>query len=61
MGLIDKATMHKRDKQKDYTYNTGNFNHYLVITYNGVKSAKLLNPYGVHLKLIQYCKKFILQ
>ena len=42
-------------------YSTGNYTHYLVITYNGVQSAKTLNHYAVHLTPIQYCKSTILQ
>ena len=29
----------------------GTYSHYLVITYNGVQSEKILNHYAVHLKL----------
>ena len=42
-------------------YSTGNYTHYLVITYNGEQSAKTLNHYAVHLTPIQYCKSTILQ
>ena len=43
--------MYEIEKQQGYTVSTGNYNHYLAITYNGVKSAKILNHYAVHLKL----------
>ena len=40
----------------------GNYTQYLVITYNGIQSAKKeKNHYTTHLKLTQYCKSTILQ
>ena len=33
----------------------GNYSH-LVITYNRIKSVKIVYYYAVHLKLTQYCK-----
>ena len=30
----------------------GNYSHYLVITFNGVKSVKVSNHYAAYLKLI---------
>ena len=38
--------MYEIEKQQGYTVSTGNYNHYLAITYNGVKSAKILNHYA---------------
>ena len=51
----------KTDEQKDVLYITGNCIHYLITTYNGIQSAKLLNLYAVRLKLTQYCKSTIAQ
>ena len=39
---------------KDILYGIGYYSHYLVITYNGVYSAKILIHYVVLLKIIQY-------
>ena len=36
---------------KDVLYSTGNYSHYLLVTFNGVQSVKILNYYAVHLKL----------
>lgn len=46
---------------KDLLYSTENYTHYLVITYNGTESAKILNHYAIHLKLKQHCISTILQ
>lgn len=35
---------------KDILYSTVNYSHYLVITYYGVSSAKVLNHYAIYLK-----------
>ena len=37
-GMRDTNSMHKTDKEKDIFYSTGNFNHFLVITYAVLKS-----------------------
>ena len=37
---------------KDILCSTGNYSHYLVITFNKVLSVKILNHYAVYLKLI---------
>ena len=31
-------------------YSTGNYSHYLVMTFNGVQSVKTLHHYAIHLK-----------
>ena len=46
---------------KDTLYGTGNYTHYLVLTYNRIQSAKIQYHCAVHLKLILYCKPTILQ
>ena len=35
-GIKDTNSMHKIDKEKDIFYSTGNFSHFLVITYYAV-------------------------
>ena len=37
---------------KDILYSTGKYSHYLIITFNGAKSIKILNPFAIPLKLI---------
>ena len=56
---------------KDLLYSTGNYTHYLVITYNGKESKKNIylkkniymkpNHFAVHLKLTQHCKSAVFQ
>ena len=45
----------KQDKQRRFmVYSTGNYIYYLIVTHNGIQSAKVLNT--IHLKLTQ-CHK----
>ena len=49
----------KQITNKDLLYSIGNCTQYLMITYNGKEPKKVytkLNPFAIHLKLIQHCK-----
>jgi len=59
MGYQIQTTMYKT-ANKNVVYDTGNFGHHLVITYNGLQS-EIYRITAVHLKLIKYCKSNMLQ
>ena len=45
--------MYEIDKQQGYiVHSTGNYSHYLVVTYNREQSIKILNCCLTHLKLV---------
>ena len=35
-GKEVQSTMYKLEKHKDILYNTGNYSHYVIVTFNGV-------------------------
>ena len=37
-------------RNKDTLYSTGNYSHYIVITFHGIEAIKILNHYAVYLK-----------
>ena len=54
--------MYKTDEQQRYAVQHRELSsHYLVITYNGVYSTKILHHWAMHLKLTQYYKSTIPQ
>ena len=46
----------KQISNKDLPYSVEHYTQYLVITYNEIQYAKILDHYAVHVKLTQYCK-----